>query len=264
MAFFKGSTTARSQVPCRSGNSGLLAHEVGFGKTTSSIAKISDMFLRGDAKRVLISVPKAVYDTKNWVAEIQGEKRNGQRVANGLLPSTIKLVELGSMNFSDLKGLPVDEGSELGIERSEGTGFDGPIAYSKGDLEIIEKADIFAEKLMAELGGAFVKYGQTKNALLTPREQKYLKTDNDELWIEKTPFFNSGPSELPLKNQIIHFNNYDRFKIEDVVSNASDSLVKPNQVKGFWNTSAMDFMTLGKLEDVADDSVLEAIIHQNS
>ena len=62
-------------------------------------------------------------------------------MANGLLPSTIKLVELGSMNF-DLKGLPVDEGSELGIERSEGTGFDGPIAYSEGDLEIIAKADI--------------------------------------------------------------------------------------------------------------------------
>ena len=241
-----------------SGNSGLLAHEVGFGKTTSSIAKISDMFLRGDAQRVLISVPKAVYDTKNWVAEIQGEKRNGQRVANGLLPSTIKLVELGSMNFSDLKGLPVDEGSELGIERSEGTGFDGPIAYSEGDLEIIDKADIFAEKLMAELGGAFVKYGPTKNALLTPREQKYLKTDNDELWIEKTPFFNEGPSEVPLKNQIIHFNKFDRFKIEDVVSDASDSLVKPRDVRGFWNTSAMDFMTLGSLDDVADDSVLEA------
>ena len=90
---------------------------------------------------------------------------------------------------------------------------------------------------MAELGSAFVKYGPTKNALLTPREQKYLKTDNDELWIE-TPFFNEG-QVTPLKNQIIHFNKFDRFKIEDVVSDASDSF-KAKERKGIWNTSAMD------------------------
>ena len=57
-----------------SGNSGLLAHEVGFGKTTSSIAKVSDLFLRGEAKRVLVCVPSPVYDGGNWEQEIQGAK----------------------------------------------------------------------------------------------------------------------------------------------------------------------------------------------
>ena len=78
------------------GNSGLLAHEVGFGKTTSSIAKVSDLFLRGDAKRVLISVPNPVYGSGNWEAEIRGARNeDGRKKSNGLLPSNIKPCQVG-------------------------------------------------------------------------------------------------------------------------------------------------------------------------
>jgi hypothetical protein len=51
-------------------NSGLLLHEVGFGKTTSSIAAISSMLNTGDAKRVLFLVPNSVYD--KFQQEIKG------------------------------------------------------------------------------------------------------------------------------------------------------------------------------------------------
>lgn len=61
-------------------NSGLLLHEVGFGKTTSSITAISSMLNTGDADRVLFSVPKSVYD--KFQDEIIGDKN-----LHGLLPN---------------------------------------------------------------------------------------------------------------------------------------------------------------------------------
>jgi superfamily II DNA or RNA helicase len=43
-------------------NSGLLAHEVGFGKTTTSIAMISHMVLTGDSSRTIVFTPNQVYE----------------------------------------------------------------------------------------------------------------------------------------------------------------------------------------------------------
>ena len=62
------------------GNSGLFLHEVGFGKTTSSITAISSMMNTGEASRVLFLVPNSVYD--KFQDEIIGNKES-----YGLLPN---------------------------------------------------------------------------------------------------------------------------------------------------------------------------------
>lgn len=61
-------------------NSGLLLHEVGFGKTTSSITAISSMMNTGESSRVLFIVPKSVYD--KFYDEIKGKN-----TLYGLLPN---------------------------------------------------------------------------------------------------------------------------------------------------------------------------------
>ena len=114
-------------------------HEVGFRKTTSSIAKVSDLFLRGEAKRVLVAVPNPVYDGGNWEREIQGAKNDdGSRRVNGLLPSYVTLVKLGGLNFSDLRGKKINPAHPDWTQKSEGTEYDGPMAYTNSDLELIK------------------------------------------------------------------------------------------------------------------------------
>jgi len=56
-------------------NTGLLAHEVGFGKTTTSIALISHMNLTGESPRTLVFTPKQVFLKFN--DEITGNKQSG-------------------------------------------------------------------------------------------------------------------------------------------------------------------------------------------
>lgn len=74
-------------------NSSLLAHEVGFGKTTTSICSLSHNFLTGKAKRTLISVPNPTY--VNWITEIKGQTLSNGKSLKGLLPQ-INLVELAN------------------------------------------------------------------------------------------------------------------------------------------------------------------------
>jgi len=74
-------------------SSSLLAHEVGFGKTTTSICSISHNFLTGKAKRTLISVPNPTY--VNWITEIKGQSLSNGKSLKGLLPQ-INVVELGN------------------------------------------------------------------------------------------------------------------------------------------------------------------------
>ena len=62
------------------GNSGLFLHEVGFGKTTSSITAISSMMNTGEASRVLFLVPNSVYDKFQ-------EEIIGTDASYGLLPN---------------------------------------------------------------------------------------------------------------------------------------------------------------------------------
>lgn len=56
-------------------NAGLLAHEVGFGKTTTSIAMISHMILTGESKRTIVFTPNQVYE--KFADEIMGRDTTG-------------------------------------------------------------------------------------------------------------------------------------------------------------------------------------------
>jgi len=76
-------------------NSGLLLHEVGFGKTTSSITAISSMMNTGEANRVMFAVPKAVYE--KFLQEIKGDDN-----LFGLLPN-VNVVLLGNLKESAIK-----------------------------------------------------------------------------------------------------------------------------------------------------------------
>jgi superfamily II DNA or RNA helicase len=92
-------------------NSGLLLHEVGFGKTTSSITAISSMLNTGDADRVLFIVPNAVYD--KFQDEIKGNES-----LYGLLPNA-NVVMIDNLRTPILthkkKGLKVFSEKELNV-----------------------------------------------------------------------------------------------------------------------------------------------------
>ena len=83
-------------------NGGLLAHEVGFGKTTTAITKCSELIVKGNARRILIIVPNVVYD--NWITEISGGKDKEGNPIIGLLGNSIKVIPLGNLGLSDLMG----------------------------------------------------------------------------------------------------------------------------------------------------------------
>jgi superfamily II DNA or RNA helicase len=89
-------------------NSHLLAHEVGFGKTTSAIATVTHLFNTGQASRVLIIVPNAVYP--NWIKEIKGEGKE-----RGIAPylNIVELYNAKSDAIAKLKVLTEDDKSAL-------------------------------------------------------------------------------------------------------------------------------------------------------
>ena len=234
-----------------SGNSGLLAHEVGFGKTTSSIAKVSDLFLRGDAKRVLISVPNPVYDSGNWEEEIRGTKdSDGRGVSNGLLPPNVTLVKMGSMNKADLLGKKINESDPDYDEKSEGTGYDGAVAYSESDMQLMENLKGTTEGLIKIVGGAFNKYGKNKEtSMLTPREQKYQLDDPklEDMWIQQNPFFKK--SEKYKKENIVRINDTPRQTLSGLTTT-----IKSGDFD-FWDIGDSDYMEFGRLSDILDTSV---------
>jgi len=102
---------------CSRKNSGLLLHEVGFGKTTSSIATILNLFHTGQAKRALFIVPNAVYD--KFQEEIKGTKELFG------IASNINIVCLGNALYSAL--LKIKD-------------------YTPDELQIIQKFKTFGQK----------------------------------------------------------------------------------------------------------------------
>jgi hypothetical protein len=86
-------------------NSGLLLHEVGFGKTTTSITQINQLFNTGDAKRALFLVPNSVYDKF-------GEEILGTSTAHGLFPNA-NVVYLDNARLDAIKKLKVYSEAEL-------------------------------------------------------------------------------------------------------------------------------------------------------
>jgi len=88
-------------------NSGLLLHEVGFGKTTSSISIVSSMFNTGEANRVLFLVPNSVYD--KFQDEISGNESSF-----GLLPN-VNVVLLDNLREGAVKKIKHFDERELDV-----------------------------------------------------------------------------------------------------------------------------------------------------
>jgi len=78
-------------------NSGLLLHEVGFGKTTTSITYTNQMFNTGEGRRALFLVPTSVYD--KFFTEITGDSDT-----HGLFPNA-KVFPLGNAREKALRNL---------------------------------------------------------------------------------------------------------------------------------------------------------------
>ena len=83
-------------------NSGLLAHEVGFGKTTTSIALISHMNLTGEAPRNLVFTPKQVYE--KFDDEITGNEEAGVLGLIGNYKHPYSVVKMGNARKGILMG----------------------------------------------------------------------------------------------------------------------------------------------------------------
>ena len=66
--------------------SGIIAYDVGVGKTITAIAELANSLQSGKCKRPLIIVPNATY--KKWVAEIIGENGDDGELVEGILSGT--------------------------------------------------------------------------------------------------------------------------------------------------------------------------------
>ena len=96
---------------------GMLAWDVGVGKTMGSIMCLAQALEAGQCKRPLVVVPKGTYN--NWMMEIGGLKDlNGNVWYHGILEN-YNLLGLANMNDSAIKNLPVDEAGNPAIP--EGT-----------------------------------------------------------------------------------------------------------------------------------------------
>ena len=104
-------------------NSSLLAHEVGFGKTTTSICSLTHNFLTGKANRTMISVPNPTYI--NWISEMRGQVISDTKKLRGLIPH-INIVELknarkdvflqyDTKTFTQTGGIKKYTNSQIGI-----------------------------------------------------------------------------------------------------------------------------------------------------
>ena len=86
-------------------NSSIMAHEVGRGKTSMSIAYISHIFETNQAGNIMVVIPKALLSNNKWKEEIAGNidlKRN--EVILGISPPDYNLVELGNLTPSTILG----------------------------------------------------------------------------------------------------------------------------------------------------------------
>ena len=84
--------------------SGLLMHDVGFGKTLCSIHNLAQKLSSGEIKRPLVSVPKMVYN--NWAKEMFGAWKNSEN-RNVFTPIANATFESGVFSGTDVKLLVI-------------------------------------------------------------------------------------------------------------------------------------------------------------
>ena len=131
-------------------NAGLLAHEVGFGKTTTSIAMMSHMILTGESKRTIVFTPNQVYEKfadeiigrdttgtlgllSNWqVLEKNKREKNKDAVDVVMFGNASQSILFGT---KDVKGLKEYNEDELTIIDT----WNGKKGKDKGVLEEVKK-----------------------------------------------------------------------------------------------------------------------------
>ena len=232
------------------GNSGILAHEVGFGKTTSTIAKISDMFIRGDAKRILVTVPNSVYASGNWQEEIEGATDNFNRKAeNGLLPSYVNIVDLGNLSFDKMLGKRISPDDPRYEERSEGTGFDGWWNFSDAEQRVWKAVKSIGVDALTDVVGSKGISFSNKGSMLTPDEVNSKYTNTLE-YLRRKPLFKTNIDRD--KSQIVRFND----EALQTLGNAVKTIKSGDY--DFWDIGADDTaMFFGKLDDYTTEEIKE-------
>ena len=114
-------------------NSGLLAHEVGFGKTTTSIAMISHMILTGESSRTIVFTPNQVYE--KFADEIIGRDTTGtlgllsnwqvlEKNKRDNIKDSINVIKFGNASANILKGTGEVKGLKI---------------YTEDELDIMNK-----------------------------------------------------------------------------------------------------------------------------
>ena len=126
-------------------NSGLLLHEVGFGKTTSSITAISSMINTGESSRILFVVPDAVYD--KFQDEIVGNEE-----LYGLLPNA-NIVLLDNLSEGILKNTKPEKQIKT---------------FTKEELETIRE---------------FKRFDKNFNPIIAGLKRKRITFPNDPLYV---------------------------------------------------------------------------------
>jgi len=116
-------------------NSGLLAHEVGFGKTTTSIALISHMNLTGEASRNLVFTPKQVYE--KFYDEITGNEQTGVLGLIGNYKHPYSVVKMGNARKGVLMGNLREVSKGSGIY--EQTDVDSLKVYNNEEIDFIQE-----------------------------------------------------------------------------------------------------------------------------
>jgi len=87
------------------GNSSIIAHEVGYGKTLVAIGYMSHCFETGTARNILVTVPKTLYTNRKWKEEVAGSddlKKHGDYLV-GATPQ-YNLIEMGNFSTSSIWG----------------------------------------------------------------------------------------------------------------------------------------------------------------
>lgn len=90
-------------------NSSIMAHEVGYGKTSLSIEYMSHIFETNQASNILVVIPKSLYDNRKWKEEVSGNENNPQTDPQkdtilGLSPPDYNVIELGNLTPSLILG----------------------------------------------------------------------------------------------------------------------------------------------------------------
>ena len=115
-------------------NSGLLAHEVGFGKTTTSIALISHLNLTGESSRNIVFTPNQVYD--KFEDEITGNIKTQKLGLLGNWKQPYNVIRMGNALPKVLLG-PTKNG--IPIDKT------GLKTYAPKELVILEKSKTISD-----------------------------------------------------------------------------------------------------------------------